>query len=175
MVNVTKVTPEKMAEALELRRQGHNMTEAARKTGVSRMEWWRTRQQDPEFAQAWNDAYQHAVDDLEDAMLIRALRGTEKVTRTYDRATGNLVREDADTVHDTVLQIFMLKHLRPDTYNPAVKVENTTTVTGEITHRHETMTAPDRLAALAALSQLYDPAWRDVPPLELDAVSLDMP
>lgn len=169
MANVTKVTPEKKAEAIELRRQGYNMTAVSRATDISRMEWWRTRKDDPDFAALWDDASEHKIDDLEDSMIQRAYNGTPKVTRTYDRATGQLIREDETIEYDTTLQIFVMKHRRPDVYNPSVKVETTskTEVSGTITHE---LSAPAHVLATWEATLQYDPRYKAMAPTLLPGV-----
>ena len=61
----------------EIARSG-NISAAARVAGASRQEFYRTREEDPEFAAAWEDAIQQATDRLELEARRRAHDGYEE-------------------------------------------------------------------------------------------------
>lgn len=169
MADATKVTPKKRAQALALRRRGYNMDEAAKQTGISRVQWWRIRKDDPEFAEAWDDAHEESIDKLENCMMERAINGTVKVTRKYDPTTGNVIREDETIEYDTTLQIFMLKHQRPETYNPSVKIESTqkTEINAHVTHE---LSTPEHVLATWAITLQHNPAYKHLAPTLLPGV-----
>ncbi len=110
MANVTKVTPLKKAEFLTALEQTASVTAAALSTGVSRTEWYRTRDEDPQFAADWVLANDRGTDALEDEAVRRAHEGTLKPVYQGKELVGH-IREYSDT-----LLIFTLKARRPEKY-----------------------------------------------------------
>src|ERR1035438_9843342 len=55
-----------------------NVSAAARAAGIARQHVYVVRNDDPEFAAAWDDALETAVDELELAARYRALEGVER-------------------------------------------------------------------------------------------------
>lgn len=97
----TKLTPIKSEEKIRAEKQAHfllllsqtcNVTLSAHGTGISRITAYEWRNTNPEFAKAWEDALQQAVELLE--------------AEAWNRA-----RKQSDT-----LMIFLLKAHKPDMY-----------------------------------------------------------
>jgi hypothetical protein len=107
MANVTKVTEIKKSEFLEALSVTANASKAAAVSGISRMEWYRTRAEDAEFAKQWQEAVEKGTDALEDEAIRRAHEGTDKPVYQGGKLVG-YVKEYSDT-----LLIFMLKARRP--------------------------------------------------------------
>jgi hypothetical protein len=73
------------------------VTQAAHAAGINRLTAYRHRASNPEFAKRWEEAEQRGIDMLEDVARKRAMQSS-----------------------DTLL-IFLLKHKRPNVYNPPVR------------------------------------------------------
>jgi hypothetical protein len=87
-----------------------NVTKAAEATGWARRVAYRHRENDPTFAEAWEDAEQQYADLLEREADRRAVEGVDE-PRFYEGGVCGHVRKYSDT-----LLIFRLKALRPDKY-----------------------------------------------------------
>lgn len=87
-----------------------NVTAAAEECGYSRRHVYRTRKEDPEFAQKWNEAWESLIDSLEQSMLRRATAGYMEPVWQNGKLMGHKV------VHHPATGIFMLKHNRPEKY-----------------------------------------------------------
>lgn len=118
MANVTKVTAEKKAQFLENLAETASVTRAAELSGISRREWYRTRDEDEEFAAGWSDAWEKGVKALEDEVIRRAYHGVDKPVFQGGKLVGT-VREYSDT-----LLMFKLKALRPDKYRERITNEH---------------------------------------------------
>lgn len=81
-----------------------NVTRAADYAGITKDTAYRERQRNPAFAQAWQNARERAVDDLEEA--------------AFDRA-----KEVSDT-----LAIFLLKCNRPEVYRDTQRIDHNVTI-----------------------------------------------
>lgn len=91
-------TKRKQHKFLVALRQTANVTAAAELAGVSRSHAYQQRRSDGEFRQAWDDAIEAAVDELEEELRRRALHGVEQPVffggkecgrvRTYNDALG---------------------------------------------------------------------------------------
>ena len=103
-----------------------NITKAAAKAEVSRMELYRIRKEEPEFAAAWEEALQIGAEALEDAARERAM-GTDRPVFFNGVEVGK-TKDYSDT-----LMIFLLKGAKPDTYKDRVLQEQSGAV--EITIR----------------------------------------
>lgn len=112
MANRLKLTPQKIERFLEALRQSANVSHACQSIGVSRRAAYDRRNQDAIFAAAWDGAVQEAVDELEAEARRRALEGTTRPVFYKGEECGG-IQEYSD-----VLLIFLLKHLRPEVYNP---------------------------------------------------------
>lgn len=80
-----------------------NVSKACKAAAIGRTLAYQWKREDPEFAQEWEDAYQNAVDGLEQSAWQRAQR-----------------RKDPS---DTLL-IFLLKGHRPERYKDRAQVEH---------------------------------------------------
>jgi hypothetical protein len=110
MANVTKVTAKKKAEFCDALAETANVTKAALATGISRREWYRTRDEDAEFRKAWDAALELGTDALEDEAVRRAHEGTLRPVFYQGQECG-AIREYSDT-----LLIFVLKARRPEKF-----------------------------------------------------------
>lgn len=115
MANRTKLTPDARTRFLDAIRKEPNISAAARLIGVSRGYMYEVKA-DPaeaEFAKAWEDAIEEAVDDLE--------------VKARERARGwvePIVNKDGDVVGERLLYSdrmmeLMLKAHRPELYREA--------------------------------------------------------
>jgi hypothetical protein len=77
-----------------------NVSAACKAVGISRNAAYRARQEDEEFALAWHDAINVSLDELEAALMARAIK------------------------QDTQAAIFLLKAHRRDTYGDNLKLEH---------------------------------------------------
>ena len=116
----TNATPQRMREAFlkELRRRG-NVSDAARAAGVDRSTPYRWREAEPEFAAAWDDAVEVAVDSLEKEAWRRARDGVLKPVYQKGEKVGQ-VREYSDQ-----LMVTLLKAHRPEKYRERTQTELT--------------------------------------------------
>lgn len=89
---VTEVTPEKKEKFLKALRQVPNVTRAARMARMSRKTAYKHREDEQEFADAWDEALQEGIEALEE-------------TCWRDAQKGN-----------TALMIFLLKAHKPEKY-----------------------------------------------------------
>ncbi len=87
-----------------------NVSHACHVAKVNRTTVYAYRQNDPEFAQSWEDALDEATDELEAEARRRALKGVEEPVYQGGKLVGK-VRKFSDT-----LLIFLLKGLRPERY-----------------------------------------------------------
>lgn len=117
MANLTKLTPEKMARFLEALSDTANVSAAAKKIRISRQYMYQVREEDEEFAAAWDEAVKLGTAALEDEAVRRAKDGTLKPV-FYKGVKVGTVREYSDT-----LLIFLLKARDPDKYAERVKKE----------------------------------------------------
>lgn len=95
-----------------------NITGAARAAGISRQHAYLARKTDEDFAMAWDDALESAVDALEGSAYQRAL---------------------AD---DTTLTIFLLKAHRPDKYRDKASTEHSGKIEIVIAHENQNPDQP---------------------------------
>ena len=112
MSGLTDYTPEKEWQSRFLAALAvcPNITGAARVAGITRQQAYNVRKSDPDFALAWDDALESAIDDLEGS--------------AYERA-----RTD-----DTTLTIFLLKAHRPDKYRDKVSTDHSGAIDIRIIH-----------------------------------------
>lgn len=96
-----------------------NVTRAAKAAGVSRKTAYQHKDQDEEFAAAWNDALGQGIDSAEAELYRRAVKGVVKPVYQGGEEVGK-VREYSDT-----LLIFLLKSHKPERYNQPVRNEHT--------------------------------------------------
>ncbi len=100
-----------------------NVTAAARDAGISRQAAYAAREGDREFADAWEDAIDQAVDSMESEARRRAMQGTEKPVFYQGEECGR-VREYSDQ-----LIMFLLRAHRPEKYRENVKLDHSGSIT----------------------------------------------
>lgn len=94
-----------------------NVSAAARAAGLARWRLYARRQKDPEFAAAWRDAEEEAVDLLEAEARRRAVDGVEEPLM----GGGKLIKDEGGHVitvrryNDRLLELLLKAH-RPDRY-----------------------------------------------------------
>jgi uncharacterized protein YdbL (DUF1318 family) len=107
----------------ELRRRG-NVSDAARKAGVGRKTVYEWREAEPDFAAAWDEAIEAAMDAMESEAWRRAVEGTRKplIGRVGKDQDGVItyVREYSDSLMQT-----LLKAHRPEKYRERSEVRHT--------------------------------------------------
>lgn len=104
------VPPEKQGAFLAALEQTGNVTRAAEHVGVDRRLFYRLREKDPTFAEAWQRALLIGIEALEDEARRRAFEGYNKPVFQQGAQVGT-IREFSDT-----LAIFLLKGAKPDVY-----------------------------------------------------------
>jgi hypothetical protein len=128
MANVTKRTPKlkrtgwtinARAKFIEVLRQTGNVTEAAASVGLGRSRAYQLRGTDEEFAKAWEEAEDVAVDRLEREAWRRGVEGVDKPVYHAGKVVGH-VREYSDTV-----LVVLLKAHRPEKYRDNVHAVHT--------------------------------------------------
>jgi transposase-like protein len=102
-------TPEKRARFLAVFAEGGNMTSAARAVDISRPTIYEWREKDEDFAAAFADAKEQALDALEGEARRRAM-GWRDVVVTQEG------REIEVYKHSDTLLIFLLKGANPEKY-----------------------------------------------------------
>lgn len=113
-----KLTPERLtAFCAALATTGGNVSRACEAVGISRMTAYNWREDDPEFAKAWDNAKAIGAEALEDEATRRAFEGTEKPVFHQGVECGT-IREYSDT-----LTIFLLKGAKPEKYRERVSSE----------------------------------------------------
>lgn len=116
----SKATPEKMAAfCAAVATAGGNITRGCEAIDVNRMTVYRWRDEDPEFAAAWDEAKRIGIEGLEDEAMRRAFEGTEKPVFHLGMQCGT-IREYSDT-----LTIFLLKGAKPEKYRDNAKLDLT--------------------------------------------------
>ena len=96
-----------------------NVTVAARAAGVARAYAYEAREEDKDFAKAWDEALEEAIDTIEEEARRRACDGTLKPVFQGGEQVGS-VREYSDT-----LMVLLLKAHRPKKYRENSRVEHT--------------------------------------------------
>lgn len=116
-----KLTPERQSAFLAaLSSSGGNVSRACEAIDVARITAYKWRDNDPEFAQAWEHAKQIGADVLEDEAIRRAREGVPEPVFYKGKKLRSTVTKYSDT-----LLIFLLKGARPDKYRDNAKIEHT--------------------------------------------------
>lgn len=102
----------------ELRKRA-NVTSAAKKAKIGRRTAYEWHTTDEDFAKAWDDALEEAMDGLEEAAWTRAKDGHQRPVFQGGQHVGD-VTEYSDT-----LMITLLKAHRPDKYRERQQQEHT--------------------------------------------------
>lgn len=116
---MTKLTGGSTEKFLKILRKTANVSFSAKVIGVSRQAVYKMREQDKEFAEAWDDAIQEATDKLLKAAWNRATKGVEKPVYFQGVICGT-VREYSDS-----LLTFLLKAYRPEQFSEKLRQEIT--------------------------------------------------
>ncbi|MBN2140393.1 MAG: hypothetical protein PHV85_05105 [Desulfovibrionaceae bacterium] len=98
---------------LAVLRETANVSAAARAAGISRSRAYQVKDSDPEFAAAWVEALDEALDALEAEALRRAAKGVETPVFYQGRECGSVTR------YSDALTMFMLRAHRPEKYSQA--------------------------------------------------------
>lgn len=92
-----------------LRRTG-NVSAAARAAGMARRSAYALRDREEDFAAAWSEAQEEALDDLEQALRQRAVQGTLKPVYYGGKACGHVPN------YSDQAGMFLLRARRPDAF-----------------------------------------------------------
>lgn len=128
---MSKLTATRRTKFLDKLRAGLSVSAAASAIRVSRQAAYKLRDHDEVFATDWDDAIETGTDRLEDEVIRRAQKGTNKPVFYKGKRCGH-VREYSDT-----LAIFTLKARRPDKFKDRALVEHD--VTDNLAQRLEAM------------------------------------
>lgn len=115
MANRTSRTPKRDEGFLAALRDGRSVTAACIDVGISRSTAYQWREDDKEFAKAWDEAVEEGTDLLEDEAQRRARDGTQKPVYQGGKKVG-IVNEYSDT-----LLIFLLKARRRNKYGDKIE------------------------------------------------------
>lgn len=103
MANRTKLTRDARERFLKaLRRNGGNITKAARSIRMSRAYLYEVRQANPEFGRQWDEAVTEGIDTIEGEAFRRAVKGTLKPVY-YRGMRVDTVREYSDRLLERIL------------------------------------------------------------------------
>jgi len=121
---MTRRTPKKGADLAKARfvaalAAGGTVLLAAQEVSISRTTAYRWREEDADFAEAWDDATDEGTDRLEQEAIRRGRDGVKKPVFHQGVVCGHL-QEYSDT-----LLIFMLKARRPEVYRERASIEHT--------------------------------------------------
>lgn len=95
-----------------------NVSRAAKTVGISRRHAYTVRSEDTDFATAWDEAVNIAIDTLEQEARRRAYEGVDEPVFYQGEEVG-YIRKYSDT-----LLMFLLKGNRPDKYKDRVAAEH---------------------------------------------------
>ena len=158
------ITPTSLECFIELMRAGYGPTYAARELNLSYDMIRREKKQNKDFAIAFEDARECLIDELEDRLIERAIKGTErpivqKGERVYERdpKTGDLVLDDSGN------PIPVVEHVYPDHIALAVLKANKRHVYGEkIQHDVQVTHGVLRVPELPASEQDWESTLIDI-------------
>ena len=119
-MSARKATLKKRAAFLEHLAKHGNISAAARSVGVDRRFWYRVKETDQEFAGAWDDAVEQAVDLMLEEARRRALKGIEEPVFYQGNVCGHIQR------YSDVLLMFLVKAHRPEYATERRKVDMNT-------------------------------------------------
>lgn len=108
---VNLITPQKKAEFLADFAVSGNVTFSAKKVGMNRLTIYQWINNDPNFASAFDNAKEEALDLLEKEIQRRGFEGNEREYYDKEGNVKSIVKEYSDT-----LAIFFLKGNRPEKY-----------------------------------------------------------
>lgn len=119
MANRTKRTPLRVEKFLSKLEEAANVTESAKAAGIGRTAVYEWRKQDSDFAAAWDEAEQKAVDRLEREAIRRACEGIDEPV-FYQGEQVATIRKYSDRLLE-----FLLKGNRPEKYKDRVENQMT--------------------------------------------------
>ena len=102
-------TPKKKATFIALLADGFTVKDAAEQIGLSRRAAYNHRESDPDFAEAWREAFEEST-ELLDAEAFQRAMGREEVVGVGKDGQPIVVKKYSD-----LLLIFLLKSRRPET------------------------------------------------------------
>jgi len=114
-------TSKKKAEFIEALAQGVTVVSAAEAVDMSRSGAYKLRENDPDFADAWAEAYAASTELLEAEAFQRAM-GREEVVGVDKDGQPVVVKKYSD-----ILLMFLLKSRRPEKYRERMDVNIDTT------------------------------------------------
>jgi transposase-like protein len=98
-----------------------NVSGAAREAGIARSTAYEWRETDLDFAKAWEEAENEAVDTLEREAWRRARDGVVKTHGVYYK--DELLETVEETTYSDTLLIFLMKAHRPQKYRETTRTE----------------------------------------------------
>lgn len=125
-------TDKERDQFLDELRKTANVTVAASKVGWRRRMAYRYRDEDTEFAKAWDEAVEEGLDLIEEELRRRAVDGIDKPLAFKGELTGDSIKEYSDT-----LLIFFLKGKRPQVWADLQKVQQTGEITFTVVYPEE--------------------------------------
>ena len=136
-----KITPVMLDCFIELMEHGYGSTIAARELNLSYRQLLEHKKKNPEFHKRWEDARECLIDELEDALIHRCLKGTrrpivQKGERVYERnpVTGELIMDESGN------PIPVEEHVYPDGIAMSVLKANKRLVYGDKVQHDVTVT-----------------------------------
>ena len=111
------MTEESKDRFLETLREGWSVTAAAASAGCARWTFYRHRDADPEFAEAWQAAREEGIDRLVDEAVRRAVKGVERPIFGKGGEIVGTVTEYSDRLMEVLLRGF-----RPETFGTSAKL-----------------------------------------------------
>ena len=138
-IDSMKLTPEKISAFLHVLSETCNVGKSCAAVGISRQTAYGWRDDDPEFAAAWDRAKAVGVTALEDEAHRRAFEGTDKPI-VHQGVITDTMKEYSDT-----LAIFLLKAHAPDRYRERSSIDMTAAVASVNVEDQE---RADKLASL---------------------------
>jgi hypothetical protein len=111
-------TPEKESAFFAALAETASVSHASTAVKISRQTAYTRREQEPEFAQRWEEALQLGVEALEDEATRRGFHGVDRPVFHQGEVCGT-IREYSDT-----LAIFLLKAHKPEKYRERFDVEH---------------------------------------------------
>lgn len=137
-----------------------NVSEAARRSGISRVHATNTRHTDEQYDRAWVEAEEIATDRLEEIAWLRATTGEPKRTvRTkYDERgeTVEVVVEESEVISNALL-ITLLKARRPEKYRERFEHRVTGGDGGPVRVEVDRRPTRERMLALIELAKELEP------------------
>lgn len=119
----TKSKDKRFFEGIEA---GYGIGLAARHAGYTRASVYRYRDEDPEFAEHWDESKENYIEELEAEADRRAVEGIEKDVYYQGRKVGTQ-REYSDA-----LLMFRLKAIAPEKYRERQEVKHDGKVDGKL-------------------------------------------